>query len=80
MKVHERLKKYIDDNGIKQNHVASKAGIDFRTFNNKLHGRGRFNVEDFKRVCLLGLGVSPAIFFEEAVLETKTHNNHDSVA
>lgn len=75
MKVYERLKKYIDDNGIKQNHVASKAGIDFRTFNNKLHGRGRFNVEDFKRVCLLGLGVNPAIFFEDDVLETKTEDS-----
>jgi len=62
MKVHERLKRYITDNGIKQIHVAEKSEIDFRTFNNKILGRGKITVDEFEKICVYGLGISPGIF------------------
>ena len=80
MMVHERLREYILQNGIKQNHVASLSGISAGTFNNKLLGRGRISADEFEKICVLGLKVNPGIFFEEVVLETKTHGNPDSAA
>jgi len=65
MKVHERLKRYIADNGIKQIHVAEKSEIDFLTFNNKLLGRGKITVDEFEKIC--------GIFFDDQVLKTKTN-------
>lgn len=71
VKVNEQIRNYIVDNGLKQVYVAEKAGINIRTFNNKLLGRGRITVEELEKICILGLNVSPAIFFANDVLKTK---------
>lgn len=74
MKVHERVKKFMDDNGIKQNHVASKVGFNPKTFNALFHGRRKMSADEFESICILGLGVNPAYFFSYEFLEVKKLN------
>ena len=80
MKVHERLRAYIIQNGIKQNHVASLSGISAGTFNNKLLGRGRISADEFEKICVFGLKVNPGIFFTDEVLKTKIGSGPNSAA
>ena len=80
MMIHERLREYILENGIKQNHVASLSGISAGTFNNKLLGRGRISADEFEKICVFGLKVNPGIFFKDEVLKTKTDGTPDSAA
>ncbi|WP_110954742.1 helix-turn-helix domain-containing protein [Anaerosinus massiliensis] len=71
MKVYQRIKQYMDDKGIKQNHVALKAGFNPKTFNAIFHERRKLTVDEFENVCVLGLGVNPKYFFENIVLDSK---------
>ena len=68
MMIHERLRAYILQNGIKQTHVANLSGFTAVTLNNKLLGRGRISADEFERICVLGLKVNPGIFFKDEVL------------
>lgn len=61
MYVYERVRAYIDSNGLKQVAVAQKAGIPKGTFNAIMNGKRTLYADDLRAICL-ALNVSPEIF------------------
>lgn len=63
MRVYEKVRAYIDEQGIKQKTVAQKAGIPNVTFNAIMNGKRTLYADDLKAICI-ALQVSPETFFE----------------
>ena len=63
MKVYEKVRAYIDDNGLKQVVIAQKSGIPNTTFNAILNGKRTLYADDLRAICL-ALNVSPETFIE----------------
>lgn len=63
MKVYEKVRAYLDANGIKQKAVAQKAGIPNGTFNAIMNGKRTLYADDLLAICL-ALNVSPELFIE----------------
>lgn len=63
MGVYEKVRSYIDENGLKQVAVAEKAGIPKTTFNAILNGKRILYADDLRAICL-ALNVSPELFIE----------------
>ncbi len=61
--VYEKVRTYIDENGIKQVAVAQKAGIPKVTFNAIMNGKRTLYADDLRAICL-ALNVSPELFIE----------------
>ena len=70
MGVYEKVRAYIDENGLKQVTVAQKAGIPKATFNAIMNGKRTLYADDLRAICL-ALNVSPEIF-----IEVKNSNKH----
>lgn len=58
MKVYEKIKKYMDDNGIKQNYVAEKSGIPENTLSMILNGKRKLDADESVLI-FKALGVTP---------------------
>lgn len=63
MNMNNKLRDYIQENGLKYSHVAKKAGIDNKKFSRIINGHTRLTVEEFELICEKGLSVKPSIFF-----------------
>lgn len=63
MKVYEKVRAYLSDNGLKQKAVAQKAGIPNTTFNAILNGKRTLYADDLRAICF-ALNVSPEVFIE----------------
>ncbi|MGE7114729.1 helix-turn-helix domain-containing protein [Lysinibacillus sp. NPDC047702] len=70
MKMHERIRQYILNNGLKINYVAEKSNIELKRFYRVINGETKLLADDFELICE-GLGVAPEIFFKNNFLETK---------
>lgn len=70
MKVYEKVRKYIDDQGMKQVAIAEKAGISKTTFNAIMNGKRTMYADDLRAVCL-ALNVSPELFIEVKCMDCK---------
>lgn len=74
MSMYERIRNYIDTSGLKLNYVADKAGIGRKRFYRLLNGETPMSVEEYERICRVGLSLSPSYFFENNFLESKNKN------
>ncbi|MDR1916907.1 MAG: helix-turn-helix domain-containing protein [Synergistaceae bacterium] len=63
MHVYEKVKTYIDYNGIMQVAVAEEAGTPIVTFNALLNGERTMYAEDLRTICY-ALNISAATFIE----------------
>ena len=63
MRVYEKVREYIDSQGLKQVSVAQKAGIPKTTFNAIMNGKRTLYDDDLRAICL-ALNVSPELFIE----------------
>lgn len=63
MRVYEKVRAYLDDNGLKQVTVAKKAGISKVTFNAMMNGKRTMYADDLRAICL-ALNVSPELFID----------------
>lgn len=63
MLVYQKVRAYLDDNGLKQKTVAQKAGIPNATFNAILNGKRTLYAEDLRAICM-ALDVRPEVFIE----------------
>lgn len=63
MRVYEKVRAYIDKNGLKQTTVAQKADIPVATFNAIMKGERTLYVDDLRAICH-ALNVSPETFIE----------------
>lgn len=63
MAVYEKVRAYIDENGLKQVTVAEKSGIPQKTLNAILNGKRTLYADDLRAICL-ALNISPELFIE----------------
>ena len=70
MKIHERIRRYINDNGLKMNHVAEKSSIELKRFYRIVNGDSIMSADEFECICE-GLKLEPKYFFNHVFLETK---------
>ena len=63
MHVYEKIRAYIDANGLKQVAVAQKAKIPIATFNAILNGKRTMYADDLKAICQ-SLNISPETFVD----------------
>ena len=63
MRVYQKVREYIDENGIKQVAVAQKAGISTTTFNAIMNGKRTLYADDLRAICI-ALDVRPEVFIE----------------
>lgn len=63
MKVYEKVRIYIEKQGLKQVTVAQRAGMSNVTFNAILNGKRTLYADDLRAICL-ALNVSPELFIE----------------
>ena len=71
MCVYEKVRAYIDENGLKQISVAQRAGIPKSTFNAMMNGKRIMYADDLKAICI-ALNVSPELFIEVNRYSVKT--------
>lgn len=64
MNVAQRIKAYIEANGLKQTFVAEKSGIDTAILNQILNGKIRLTVDRLELICN-ALQVKPEIFLNK---------------
>ncbi|MCM3411495.1 helix-turn-helix domain-containing protein [Metabacillus litoralis] len=65
MSVQEKLRSYIESNGIKLNFVAEKSDIPLKKFYRLINGDSTLSVEDFEKICIKGLSKDPSFFLNE---------------
>lgn len=70
MQVYEKVRRYIDDQGMKQVAIAEKAGISKTTFNAIMNGKRTMYADDLRAICL-ALNVSPELFIEVKCKDSK---------
>lgn len=58
MRVYEKIKKYMEDNGIKQNYVSEKSGIPENTLSMILNGKRNLSADE-SILIFKALGVTP---------------------
>lgn len=63
MRVYEKVRAYIDEQGLKQKTIAEKAGIPNVTFNAIMNGKRTLYADDLKAICI-ALQVSPELFID----------------
>ena len=51
MQIHQKIKCYLFENGIKQAHLSRKTGIKKNTLNAALNGKRRLYAEEFGTIC-----------------------------
>ena len=64
MKVYERVRAYIEENHLKQSHIAETAGFSVSTFNAMLTGRRKMYADDLEIICR-ALKVSSELFIDQ---------------
>ena len=77
----DSLKAYIEDNGIKCNYLASKAGVTVGTMSQIVNGKSVTSVERFIRICN-ALGLTPTVLYyysenRKAAAAGKNIRHHD---
>ena len=63
MLVYQKVKRYLEEHGIRQSFVAEKCNISLSTFNSMLNGKRKMYAEDLRLICF-ALNVSPEVFIE----------------
>jgi len=71
MKLHERIKRYMNENNILIKAVGEKTDIEIKRFYRIIAGDSKMTADEFEHICSV-LNVSPSYFFENNFLETKT--------
>ncbi|MFI8714488.1 helix-turn-helix domain-containing protein [Brevibacillus brevis] len=75
MKMSDKIRDYIVSNGLKFNFVADKSGIKRKKFYRLINGTSQMSVEEYEKVCRLGLSLHPRNFFEDKFLENEKNQS-----
>ncbi|WP_312130852.1 helix-turn-helix domain-containing protein [Lysinibacillus capsici] len=69
MKVHERIRRYIETNGLKMNYVANKSSIELKRFYRIINGDSILSADEYEQICI-GLNLETD-FFKQKFLVSK---------
>jgi transcriptional regulator with XRE-family HTH domain len=64
MGINTKLKKYIQDHGLKFHYVAEKSDIEYKKFSRLINGHQKLTVEDLENICKKGLSIKPSFFLD----------------
>jgi antitoxin component HigA of HigAB toxin-antitoxin module len=78
MLIHQKVKNYIEENGLCQSAVAKKAGFQTYVMNALLNGRRTMYPEDLSAICY-ALNISAATFIERGPAQIKSKNLTDGI-
>lgn len=70
MRLHEKIRNYINENNMTIKEVGEKTSIEIKRFYRILSGNSKMTADEFEEICKV-LNVNPEIFFNKNVLETK---------
>lgn len=68
MQMSERVKRYINENGLSQKLIAANMGIQESKLSLILNGKRRMTVEDYEGICR-AIAISPAQFYSNSVAD-----------
>lgn len=69
MKVHERIRRYIESNGLKMNYVADRSSIELKRFYRVINGDSILSADEYEKICIgLNVGLD---FFKDKFLVSK---------
>lgn len=71
MRLHEKIRNYINENNMTIKEVGEKTSIEIKRFYRILAGDSKMTADEFEEICKV-LDVKPDIFFNENILETKS--------
>jgi AraC-like DNA-binding protein len=71
MKMFQRIRHHIVDNGIFLKKVAERAGIEQKRFYRLVNGQTEMTVEDYEVICRKGLSIEPTYFFTRKFSENE---------
>ncbi|MFJ7661980.1 helix-turn-helix domain-containing protein [Lysinibacillus sp. NPDC097162] len=69
MKVHERIRRYIESNGLKMNYIADRSSIELKRFYRVINGDSILSADEYEKICI-GLNVE-LDFFKDKFLFSK---------
>jgi len=67
LRINEKVKDYINNNGLIMKVVAKRSGIGLQRFYRIINGNSAMTVDDFEKICRNGLEVDPSIFFKKNI-------------
>lgn len=71
MKINERVRQYIKENGMTFTFVADRSKIDIKKFSRFMNDKQPMTTDEYETICRKGLNVDPGIFFKEKFLDSK---------
>lgn len=79
MEMHQRIRNYIQNKGLKFNYVAEKSDINPKRFYRLMSGDSPLGIDEYEKICA-GLEVEPGYFFNQEFLETKNNEIENKTA
>lgn len=70
MKLHEKVRLYINENNLKIKEVGEKTDIEIKRFYRIIAGDSKMEADEFEDICK-ALNVNPNYFFKNNFLDTK---------
>lgn len=70
MNMNQRIRHYIENNGLKFRYVAKASGIDEKKFSRMMNNNQKIVTDEYEMICK-ALNVEPTYFFKSKFLETK---------
>lgn len=64
MNIQERVREYIETNGLKFIFVAEKSGISEKRFYRLINGESKMTADEFEQICKKGLTMDPSFFLK----------------
>jgi len=72
MKLHERIRRYLDKNNITIKEVGEQTDIEIKRFYRIVAGDSKMTADEFETICQV-LDVSPGYFFDNKFLGAKNN-------
>lgn len=71
MDINLRIREYIKKKGMSFTFVANRAGYDIKKFSRFMSNKQIMTIDEYERVCKVGLEVDPTLFFKDKFLDSK---------
>ncbi|MCO7177052.1 helix-turn-helix domain-containing protein [Sporolactobacillus kofuensis] len=72
MKINNRIRQFIEENGLKFGFVADRSNIDDSKFSRMMTNQQAIKIDEYEKICQ-ALKVPTAYFFDEKFLDTKNY-------
>jgi DNA-binding Xre family transcriptional regulator len=78
MKINNRIRRYIEENGLKFGFIAERSSIDDSKFSRMMTNQQAIKTDEYEKICK-ALNLPTAYFFDENFLETKNKMEREAI-